>query len=29
MQTIVSQLEAAFRSAITAAFGVDADPLLG
>ncbi|HWE93102.1 MAG TPA: arginine--tRNA ligase [Tepidisphaeraceae bacterium] len=29
MQTIVSQLDAAFRSAISAAFGIDADPLLG
>ncbi|MDB5301108.1 MAG: arginyl-tRNA synthetase, partial [Phycisphaerales bacterium] len=29
MQTIVSQLDLAFRSAITAAFGVEADPLLG
>ncbi|MDB5333276.1 MAG: arginine--tRNA ligase [Phycisphaerales bacterium] len=29
MQTIVSQLDAAFRSAISAAFGIEADPLLG
>ncbi|HZL34172.1 MAG TPA: arginine--tRNA ligase [Tepidisphaeraceae bacterium] len=29
MQTIVSQLEKPFRAAIAAAFGVDADPLLG
>ena len=29
MQTIVSQLDAAFRSAISAAFGIDADPLIG
>ncbi|HET6247791.1 MAG TPA: arginine--tRNA ligase [Tepidisphaeraceae bacterium] len=28
MQTIVSQLETAFRNAIAAAFGLDADPLL-
>ncbi len=28
MPTIVSMLDAAFRSAITAAFGVDADPLI-
>src|ERR1700709_1711941 len=28
MLTIVSQLERAFRSAMTAAFGIDADPLL-
>ena len=29
MQTIVSQLDAAFRKAIQAAFGIDADPLIG
>src|SRR5260221_10970993 len=29
MQTVASQLETAFRSAITAAFGIDADPLIG
>src|SRR5436190_23506108 len=29
MQTIVSQLDHAFRAAIQAAFGVDADPLIG
>src|SRR5215203_1493614 len=28
MQTIVSQLDHAFRAAIQAAFGVDADPLI-
>jgi arginyl-tRNA synthetase len=29
MQTIASQLEAAFRTAIRDAFGIDADPLIG
>src|SRR3982751_4834656 len=29
MQTITAQLDAAFRSAIAAAFGFDADPLIG
>ena len=29
MLTIVSQLDSAFRAAISAAFGVDADPLIG
>ena len=29
MQTIISELEAAFRNAITAAFDIDADPLIG
>src|SRR4051812_46005372 len=29
MQTIASQLEAAFRAAIRDAFGIDADPLIG
>src|SRR5436305_7524101 len=29
MQTVSSQLETAFRAAITAAFGIDADPLIG
>src|SRR3954470_6599309 len=29
MQTISSQLDQAFRAAIQAAFGVDADPLIG
>src|SRR5437588_6227200 len=29
MQTILSQLDKAFRAAITAAFGIDADPLIG
>src|SRR3954469_20692372 len=29
MQTIVSQLDHAFRAAIRAAFGADADPLIG
>ncbi len=29
MQTIVSQLDAAFRSAIRSAFDVEADPLIG
>ncbi|HEX5241749.1 MAG TPA: arginine--tRNA ligase [Tepidisphaeraceae bacterium] len=29
MRTIVAQLEQAFRSAITAAFGLEADPLVG
>src|SRR5882672_1275755 len=29
MQTIVSQLDQVFRAAISAAFGVDADPLIG
>src|SRR5437667_11127770 len=29
MATIVSQLESRFRDAIRAAFGVDADPLIG
>ncbi|HEY8751242.1 MAG TPA: arginine--tRNA ligase [Tepidisphaeraceae bacterium] len=29
MQTIVSELDAAFRAAITAAFDIDADPLIG
>jgi arginyl-tRNA synthetase len=29
METIVSQLDRAFRAAISAAFGIDADPLIG
>src|SRR3712207_2753628 len=29
MQTITAQLDAAFRAAIQAAFGFDADPLIG
>ena len=29
MQTIAAQLDRAFRTAITDAFGVDADPLIG
>src|SRR6478609_7682177 len=29
MQTIASQLETAFRTAIRGAFGIDADPLIG
>src|SRR5437588_5698806 len=29
MQTILAQLETAFRAAIAAAFGLDADPYLG
>src|SRR5213593_685340 len=29
MQTISSQLDQAFRAAIQAAFGIDADPLIG
>src|SRR5947209_6878147 len=29
METIASQLERAFRAAIAAAFGIDADPLIG